>query len=121
MVAYFNKVTVDLYDHYAPIRCGVSKRRQAPWLTLNIRLLIRERNNKRRAFKRTGYTFLYAQYKELRRRVKFLIVKAREEYYLSTFNDVREPKRVWSTLRHLGLIKSATSEPPNVPASELNM
>ncbi|KYM83966.1 hypothetical protein ALC53_05634, partial [Atta colombica] len=48
--------------------------------------------------------------KLLRNRAQIVVRKAKSDYYLSVFNGSQSFRKVWSRLKHLGLIKDKNND-----------
>lgn len=107
-VQIFNEVLINCLNKHAPYRAIRPRHLPAPWLTREIKSLMKERDKVRRAWKRKRTDAGYAQFKHLRNMVQYRVRRAKEEYYLTEFQNVHEPNLTWKKLRHLGLLKPKT-------------
>lgn len=105
-VDIFNTNLLDCLNRHAPLQRICFKSLPAPWLTVDIKNAMRERNRAHRRWRRNGEDGLYRIYKRLRNDVQTSVRTAKSNYYTSLFTRVKNPTLVWNELRHLGLIKT---------------
>lgn len=105
-VDIFTSLLIGCYDRYAPVKSVSFKSRPAPWLSSEIKELMRRRNKVRRVWRKYRSNANYDLFKALRNEVQAAIRKAKQDYYLATFNVKGSSAAVWSELRHLGLVRA---------------
>lgn len=107
-VRIFNDALLDSYDKHAPFRVIQPRHLPAPWLTQELKSLMKERQRTRRVWrKRTDEN--HAHFKYLRNLVQRRARSAKEDYFQAEFRRVNQPNLIWRKLRHLGLLKLRTS------------
>lgn len=104
-----NNFLLGCYNNHAPYRNIKPKHLSAPWLSEEIRAKMKERNRARREWRRRRCEAGYKTYRVLRNRVQEMVRAAKGDYYFKTFNNSNDPNDIWRKLRHLGLIKSKSS------------
>lgn len=99
-VNLFNVYLLSLYDRHAPLVTKRVTHPPSPWLTLDIRKLMRKRDRLYRRFKKTDNLTFLTRYKQLRNRVNQLIrnSKLRLAHTLceETGRTLWKKLRVWS-------------------------
>lgn len=105
-VHFFTENIVQLFDTHAPIRkVRGRKKPYTPWITDNIRLLIRLRNRALNSFRTTKNPGKWAYYKQLRNYTTSAIRSEKKAYLnfkLQRCND----KQKWQELKNLQVLKS---------------
>ncbi|XP_024880747.1 uncharacterized protein LOC112460309 [Temnothorax curvispinosus] len=104
-VLFLSDALTECYDRHAPLRIIQPKHFPAPWLTPDIKSVMKTRDRARRVWKRSKTNANYTRYKILRNQAQALVRSAKEKYYLNAFQDSSEPTAIWKKLRHLGLLK----------------
>lgn len=113
-VDIFTSLLTETFNKHAPSKSVSFKSRPAPWLSYKIREQMRERDIKRRKWRKNGSAASYDHFKVLRNKVQNLIRTAKSNYYLAAFNQVENTKVVWKKLRHSGLIKDRKGNKSNL-------
>ena len=104
-VQIFNDRLLKCVDKHAPLKRICFRNLPAPWLTIEIRRAMRERDVLRRRWRRTKNAVAHDNYKTMRNLVQNLIRTAKKKYYMDIFSCMDRPANIWDKLRHLGLIK----------------
>ncbi|KMQ86751.1 reverse transcriptase [Lasius niger] len=105
-VEEFNTKLIEILNKQVPLRTRCFKNLPAPWLTEDIRRVMRSRDQARRAWRRYRCDRLYNRYKALRNNVQALVRDAKKEHYMRMFSRAGKAEEIWRGLRHLGLIKA---------------
>ena len=109
-VNFFNTNILKVFDKHAPVRSCIAKRKGAPWVSSNTKLLMRLRDNAFRKFKRTNYPGDWSYYKQLRNFTTSVLRQEKKAYFSSKFVGKHlSTKEAWSELRQHGLIKCRNS------------
>nr|CAH7747641.1 unnamed protein product [Callosobruchus chinensis] len=74
----FNHLVLDLFDKYAPYRTASFTKKPAPWLTADIKFLMKLRNDKFTAYRKTKSRESWEEYKELRNITNFTVNHAKK-------------------------------------------
>lgn len=121
-VSFLNAAITNAFDAHAPLRRIIVRRRPAPWITDELRELMRRRDRLRRAFVKTRRPHLHPCFIALRNEVKSRLKTARDEYFQRSIRaEASNTARTWSKLRGLGLIPSRSSAAtPVFPLEALN-
>lgn len=96
-------------DEHAPFTTRQVTKPMAPWLTAEIKIKIRIRDQLFKRAKRSNSQLILAQYKLLRNQTKRLIKDAKNRYLVDSLSEQHDPSRIWSTLRKLGLIDNTSN------------
>lgn len=107
MVTFFNSELLKLFDKHAPYKTSKISKPPAPWLTENLRFLMRLRDKARTRYRRTGSAAASAEYRALRNRVNITVRSEKKAYLQHTFQ--RDPKNFWRTIRYLNLCSKSSS------------
>ena len=108
-VDILNCFLLDCFDRHAPFRDIRPKHFPAPWLTDDIRTMMRDRDRARRRWMRWRNAENHAAFKLLRNRAQEAVRAAKRNFYYKAFNNSSDPNAIWKKLRNLGLIKSSTT------------
>lgn len=101
-ILIFNKFILDTFDKHAPIIEKRVTKPPAPWLTENLRLIMKERDRSLRKFKRTRLDADWKVYKDLRN-YTVMMVRNERRGYLKSINSLNNPKKTWSALKSLNI------------------
>ena len=117
----FNSIVTQLMDKHAPYQTREIKRPSVPWMSNDIRILIRKRNKFRKKWKRTRCPTDLENFRQMRNRVKQVIRSAKSKYYYERFANNSNPKKLWSDVRSLNISKQASqSTEPVMSVDTLN-
>lgn len=110
-----------LYDVHAPLREVRLSKPKAPWLTDNIKLMMKTRDRALQKYKRTKNTQDYTYYKELRN-LTLTAIRNEKRAYINSVCNRGNIKNTWSTLKSLNVKKGSNKEVPRnlANASEIN-
>ena len=102
-VDIFTKVFIDCLNDSAPIVTREIKRPPSPWISNDIKEAINFRNRLQKELKGNRSNVpLQEQYRNEKKRVKSLIVKAKTNYYHGKFNSCRgDIKGTWKVIKDL--------------------
>nr|CAI5824394.1 unnamed protein product [Callosobruchus analis] len=108
-VEFFNENITILMDRHAPLRtCNFTKPHK-PWITSNIKMLIKLQDKALVKFKRTRSAADWERYKELKNHITFLI-RSEKKAYLHVTN--KDKTFVWKSLSNLKIIRKDISSIP---------
>ncbi|KAJ1520450.1 hypothetical protein ONE63_003578 [Megalurothrips usitatus] len=116
----FNNLMHNLYDKHAPLRAHQPKRRDKPWVTTEIKNLIRLRGAAYTRHHRSKLASDHAEFKRLRNLVNRLRRDARVQYAHSLLNVSKSSKELWNSLKKLGITNKDSVPCTFPPAEELN-
>lgn len=120
-VALFTTDIIKLLDVYMPLKKIKEKRPPAPWIDLEIRNLMKDRN---KAYKKWTKTQMYndrLSYNKLRNKVKQKLRNAKHKYYRKLFGMNMKPDTFWKIIKQQGLGKNKIVQiPPSLDLNDLN-
>ena len=105
MVITFNTVLIKLFDLFAPIKRLTFKDRQTPWITSNLRYMMRLRDNAYNKCRTVNSdhsdSLLKDEYKNLKKMVTVSLYSERRAYFHSHINlNKNNPKLLWRNLKN---------------------
>ncbi|XP_071572499.1 uncharacterized protein [Temnothorax nylanderi] len=116
-----NDFLLTCYDKHAPYRVIQPKHLPAPWLTPEIKSLMKTRDISRRVWKKNRTDANYDHFKRLRNQVQLEVRRAKAEYFYREFHYINEPNLIWKKLRHFGFLRTkAVADKPVFDVDELN-
>lgn len=110
-LVFFNTSLVALFDRHAPLISRTFNRPPAPWLTSNIRLMMRMRDDAYNKCRRTHLHSDWLYYRQLRNYVSGAVKRERRAYISYTFNN-KKSKDIWSAFRRLNIVPSRIGSLP---------
>ena len=84
----------DCFDNHAPLREFSPKHLPAPWLSKEIKAMMRERDRARRVWRRRKNTDNHNIYRALRNQAQAAVRTAKREYYHKAFIDNNNPNEI---------------------------
>jgi hypothetical protein len=109
MVTCFNTSITDLYDKHAPVQTRAVRRAPAPWLTEDIRSLMKRRNRAKVKARQTGLPCDQEKYIFLRNRCSRACRRSKQDYFSQNI-DLSNVKRTWRFLRQQGVGKPVDAD-----------
>jgi exonuclease III len=103
-VQKLNNIIIEFFDRHAPLRTARCTKPPAPWLTDEIRQMMKKRDSAFRHFKTFPSDLTYRQYTVTRNRTKTLIRDSKREH-LGTLTNSLNTKKTWRTLKDMGMGK----------------
>lgn len=100
-VKFFSDNILLLFNYFAPIRTARLTKPRAPWLTDNVKLLIKLRNNALNKFKRSKNGGDWDYYKTLRNFTTSAIRREKRAYFQAALT--KNKNNVWSALKSLNV------------------
>lgn len=101
-IGLFNEYIISLFDIHAPIRNVRVTKPKAPWLTPNLKIIMKERDEALRKFKRTKADVDKGRYKQLRN-FTVTMVRAEKRGYLDSVFRQNNIRNTWSALKSLNI------------------
>nr|CAH7768669.1 unnamed protein product [Callosobruchus chinensis] len=101
-IKLFNSILTTLFEKHVPLKTIQITRRKAPWINDKIKMLMSERDKARAKLKRNKTDSNLKQYRDLRNRTNFEILKLKQEFF-SKLSNVRDTKKVWNEFRQLNV------------------
>ncbi|XP_046750069.1 uncharacterized protein LOC124413491 [Diprion similis] len=109
------------YDNHAPLRTFKVHKPTAPWLSLELKNRIKQRNSLYKQAKRANSLLGLQIYRNYRDALTHDLRLARNNYHLQRLSNITDTGFMWRELSNLGLIRSAFSSPLHFfSADELN-
>lgn len=113
-LTFFNSNLLNLFNVHAPIKHITTSKPPAPWLTYNIQLMIKTRNDALKRFQNSRNPIHYDFYKSLRNEVNRAIKREKREYFKYEANiNSNNKKALWKQLRQLNIGKTKESAIPD--------
>lgn len=101
MIEFWNSSITMLFDLHAPYKTVRITKSPAPWLTENLRLMIKIKNKAFAKYKKFKTTETWNEYKNLRNLVNFSVKMEKKAYLQHKFKT--DPKEFWKTLKYLNI------------------
>ncbi|XP_073955689.1 uncharacterized protein [Choristoneura fumiferana] len=108
MVRQFNILILQLFDKHAPLKTIVVKEAFKPWLTSNVKLMMRLRDKAHAKYKRSKAVAHKQYYLDLKHLVIAAIHCEKRAYFEHHINDVTDSKTLWKNLKRTVLPDSQT-------------
>ena len=115
----FNGVINELMDKHAPLVTVTLKQSSQPWITKDIRKLMKKRDRLRSKYLRTNYPDDHECFRVLRNKIKQMIRSAKAKFMYSKLAS-NNSKTIWSTVRSLNIAPSSQQSNPVVSVDDLN-
>ena len=97
-IDHFNHVYSSILEEHAPTKIIQNRNNYVPYITEEIRLLMKKRNTLKVLASKSGNANDFNQYKTLRNLVVTKLKKAKSNYYRGKFEDnSTSPKEIWKT------------------------
>lgn len=101
MIEFWNNNLTLLYDMHAPLKRARIKKPPAPWLTPNLKFLMKQRDKARLRYKRLQSEISLHEYRSLRNFVNMCVRTEKKAYLREKFKT--DPKNFWRTLKWLNI------------------
>ncbi|CAB0040419.1 unnamed protein product [Trichogramma brassicae] len=111
LVAEVTDGILEALDVVAPLRLTALRAKVKPWVTQELRKLMRSRDDAYRSYLRSLSASALARYKQLRRSVKNLLDTAKNTYISNKLASASSPADYWRTLRGIGIASHSTPSP----------
>ena len=119
-VVVLNQIITDLFNYHAPLKTAKVKHPPTPWLTDEIKTLMKDRDQTFFVYKKTNSCRYKNEYKSLRNRVNQLIRNAKIKYFYNLFQYQSSSKNIWKNLKNIGIGKHQIPLKVDVPLEEIN-
>lgn len=121
-VLNLNNIILNLFNKHAPIKTVVNRRKPTPWITREIKDLIKRRDQLRRWAIRTRDAGLHSQFREARNVVTASIRRSKILFFERLFNDNNNGSAsyLWRQISKLGLTKVSGRQPLKMDVDSLN-
>lgn len=111
LIELWNGSILSVFDLHAPLKTARITKSPAPWLTDNLKLMMRLRDKALLKFRKSRTDENWNHYKELRNFVN-TAVRQEKKAYLG-FNFRSNPKQFWKTIKYLNINSCQTSSGPD--------
>lgn len=101
-IALFNEFIITMFNIHAPIKNVRVTKPRAPWLTSNLKLILKERDRALQKYKHTKTDIDKTRYKNLRN-YSVSMVRAEKRGYLNSVFHQNNTRNTWSALKSLNL------------------
>lgn len=108
----FNQFITSLFDKHAPLKQSRITKRRAPWLTPNLKLIMKERDKALQKFKRSNNADDWVNYKQLRN-FTLSVVRKEKRAYLKSICEKHCLRKTWSTMKSLNICRNSNASLPN--------
>ncbi|KAJ1531320.1 hypothetical protein ONE63_000004 [Megalurothrips usitatus] len=115
---YFYQQVYALFDKHAPYISVKVKHKPSPWLTDELKRMIKERDKMYEKVKYSKDHILIAQFKKLKNRTKSEIRNAKVRYAYGILNNCNSSQTLWKNLKKLGVSNENNGETCKFPSSE---
>lgn len=105
MIDFWNSNILKLFDIHAPLKTVRISKAPAPWLTENLKLMMKLRDKAHLKYKHEKTDQAWVAYKDLRNLIN-MSVKSEKRAYLD-YKFKTEPKLFWKTLKYLNINNSS--------------
>uniref|UniRef100_A0A2A4JM54 Reverse transcriptase domain-containing protein n=1 Tax=Heliothis virescens TaxID=7102 RepID=A0A2A4JM54_HELVI len=100
MVQAFNIFVNQLFDLHAPLKSMTFKTRPTPWITDNVRLISKMRDEARARFHKSKLPGHKQYYLQLKHQAITALDSEKKSYFTKSINDhVKDPKLLWRNLK----------------------
>lgn len=103
MIQFWNDTVLHLFNIHAPFKTIRITKKPAPWLTDNIKLMIKLKQKAYAKYKKVKTHISYSEYKELRNFVNSSVKAEKKAFLQHKFKS--DPKLFWKTLSFLNITK----------------
>lgn len=111
-IRIFNNLLSLLFDRHAPIKERKVSKPKAPWLTDNLKLLMKQRDKALQKYKRTHSEADWVYYKELRN-LAVTMTRNEKAAYLNAICLENNSSKMWKTLRNLNVSSNLDNKIPS--------
>ena len=101
-VDFLTKKIISLFDLHAPVRYARMNKPYAPWITDNIKLIMKQRDKALTKYKQNSTVDNWNSYKELRNYTTAAI--RREKVAFIQYSENQGSKKFWKSLKNLNII-----------------
>lgn len=102
-VSIFNSLLLNLFNSHAPVKTVTLRKNYRPWITENIKLLMRLRDNAYNRYKKSRNSQHFQYYRELRNYTN-AAVRREKKAYLDYLIKSRGARELWGAFRDMGIV-----------------
>lgn len=111
-IELLNSYILELFDTHAPYITSRISKPYAPWLTHNLKQMMKQRDKALSKYKRTKSTDDHTYYKQMRNLVTNAVTKEKAAYLTFQQNNVNK-KELWKSIKYLNMKKRTVTDIPN--------
>lgn len=101
MVTKFNDCILNIFEIYAPLKSVYIKERTYPWITSNIKEMMRLRDEAHAKYRRTKLDSHKKYYKDLKSLVNVSLYHEQAAYYQQHINaNINNPRKLWKNIKN---------------------
>lgn len=120
-VEYFNSCITALLDFYAPKIPMNIRKQKAPWMTYNIKNMLKIRNKAYKKYIRTRSEVDRRYYCDLRNYINRAVKREKKNYYVfSTQENIKDSRSFWSKMHQWGFINKKNGNGANTDEFDPN-
>ena len=108
MIEFWNYSLIYLFNIHAPFKTVRISKPPAPWLTDNLKMMIKLKNKAYSKYKKVRSEATWNYYKDVRNTVN-MAVKSEKKAYLK-FKSKSNPKEFWKALKYLNICDKSNEE-----------
>lgn len=116
-INFFNAAVIDLFNFHSPVKTVRLTKKRMPWITDNIKLMQRLRDNAKARFRRTKSLIHWNYYKQLRN-FTTLAVRNEKKAYFDHLQGGRSGRCLWRELSRLHITRTKSR---NIPLNLSNV
>jgi hypothetical protein len=109
-----------LFETFVPVKRRRITKNPAPWISDDIRQLMRQRDKSNLKARRTKNPADYQNYKQIRNRCKQVIRNAKSRYHRNLISSTRSSSTLWRKLKSIGVGKEGDSPVVSHSLDDLN-
>ena len=118
----FENAMLRVIDKHAPVRKTRIKKKESPWISNNVLILIRQRNEQKKKAKQSGASQDWERYKHLRNKVTSCIRHDKKNYVSQTINKSNcQSADIWKSLKCLMPQKCNSVKIPSIMKDDHNV
>lgn len=100
MIEHFNVYITQLYDLHAPLKSKIFRDRPTPWITDNIKLMIKLRDEAKNNYHKDRLDTKRKYYLDLKKQAITALMQERKVYFDRHINSqIKNPKKLWKNLK----------------------
>lgn len=110
-ISFINSNLITLLDLHAPLKTIRITKKYAPWLTENLKLMMKERDKLLARYKRTKNNNDWTSYKSIRNAVCVTVKREKKAYYNAILSN-SDSKHIWQNLKSLNILNKKSHKLP---------
>lgn len=106
MIIAFNNAIINLFDMHAPEKRIVAKEKPSPWLTSNVRFMMKLRDKAHARFRISKKDAHKDYYKSLKKQVEIALINEKRAYFKHYIDaNINDSKSLWKNLKNNVLLR----------------